>query len=72
MNPEFFRNMSQSQFADWVEKASDEDREQAFMVILTKISELTVALLEEVEDCIQDEDQDFTEANAVINRIKAM
>lgn len=72
MNPEFFRNMSKEDFRAWLNDASDEEMSQALAVIMQRIAELNVDLIDEIEYRLQDEDQDFAEARAVINRIKAM
>ena len=72
MNPEYFRNMSKDDFRTWLENASDQEMAQALTYILSKISELTIEIAEEIEYWLHDEEQDFAEANAVINRIKAL
>jgi len=72
MNPEYFRNMSQDDFRAWLNNASDAEMAQALAVILNKISELTAELIDEMEYDLMDEDQDFAEARAVIDRVKAL
>ena len=72
MNPEYFRNMSQDDFRSWLNNASDAEMTQALAVILNKISELTAELIDEMEYDLMDEDQDFAEARAVIDRVKAL
>ena len=72
MNPEYFRNMSKEDFRAWLDNASDAEMAQALGVILKKIADLTVELIDEMEYDLMDEDQDFAEARAVIDRIKAI
>jgi hypothetical protein len=67
-----FLDMNNKQLSQWVNNKSPDEILAAVRAIKAEMSRLQEEIFEEIDQEMQDEDQDLSEATAVINRIRAM
>jgi hypothetical protein len=72
IDPRMFLDMNSKQLKEWVNDKSVDEILAAQQAIMAEISRLREDILDSIDDDMQDEDQDLSEAAAVINRIRAM
>jgi hypothetical protein len=72
IDPRMFLDMNSKQLKEWVNNKSPDEILAAVRAIKTEIGRLQENILEEIDQEMQDEDPDLSEATAVINRIRAM
>lgn len=72
IDPRIFLDMNSKQITEWALSQTVEGIEAAIRAIYTEMGRLKEDILEEIDQDLQDEDPDLSEANTVINRIRAM
>jgi len=72
IDPRMFLDMNSKQLSQWVNNKSPDEILAAVRAIKEEIGRLQEDILEEIDQEMQDEDPDLSEATAVINRIRAM
>jgi hypothetical protein len=72
IDPRMFLDMNSKQLKEWAHSQTVEGIEAAVRAIYVEMGRLQEEILEEIDQEMQDEDQDLSEATAVINRIRAM
>jgi len=72
IDPRMFLTMNSKQLKEWVSDKSVDEILAAQQAIMAEIGRLREDILDSIDDDMQDEDQDLSEANTVINRIRAM
>ena len=72
IDPRMFLDMNSKQLSQWVNNKSPDEILAAVRAIKTEIGRLQEDIFEEIDQEMQDEDLDLSEATAVINRIRAM
>ena len=72
INPRMFLDMDSKQLKEWAHSQTVEGIEAAVRAIYTEMGRLQEEIFEEIDQEMQDEDQDLSEATAVINRIRAL
>jgi len=72
IDPRMFLDMNSKQLAQWVSDKSVEEIIAARQAIMAEIGRLGQNILDSIDEDMQDEDPDLSEANSVINRIRAM
>jgi hypothetical protein len=72
IDPRMFLDMNSKQLKEWAHSQTVEGIEAAVRAIYVEMGRLQENILEEIDQEMQDEDQDLSEATAVINRIRAM
>jgi hypothetical protein len=71
IDPRMFLDMNSKQLKEWAHSQTVEGIEAAVRAIYAEMSRLQEEIFEEIDQEMQDEDQDLSEATAVINRIRA-
>ena len=72
IDPRMFLDMNSKQLKEWAHSQTVEGIQAAVRAIYAEMGRLQEEILEEIDQEMQDEDQDLSEATAVINRIRAM
>ena len=72
IDPRMFLDMNSKQLSQWVNNKTPDEILAAVRAIKTEILRLQEDILDSIDEDMQDEDQDLSEATAVINRIRAM
>lgn len=72
VDPRMFLDMNSKQLKEWAHSQTVEGIEAAVRAIYAEMSRLWEEILEEIDQVMQDEDLDLSEANTVINRIRGM
>jgi hypothetical protein len=72
IDPRMFLTMNSKQVKEWAHSQTVEGIEAAVRAIYAEMGRLQEEIFEEIDQEMQDEDQDLSEATAVINRIRAM
>jgi len=72
IDPRMFLDMNSKQLKEWAHSQTVEGIEAAVRVIYAEMGRLQEEIFEEIDQEMQDDDQDLSEATAVINRIRAM
>jgi hypothetical protein len=72
IDPRMFLDMNSKQLTEWAYSQTPEEIAAAVRAIYAEMSRLQEEIFEEIDQEMQDEDQDLSEATAVINRIRAM
>ena len=72
INPRMFLDMNSKQLKEWAHSQTVEGIEAAVRAIYTEMGRLQEEIFEEIDQEMQEEDQDLSEATAVINRIQAL
>ena len=70
IDPRMFLDMNSKQLKEWAHSQTVEGVEAAVRAIYAEMGRLQEEIFEEIDQDLQDED--LSEANAVINRIRAM
>jgi hypothetical protein len=71
VDPKIFLDMNSKQLSQWVDNKTPDEILAAVRAIKTEIGRLQEEILEEIDQDMQDEDLDLSQANSVINRIRA-
>jgi len=71
IDPRMFLDMNSKQVKEWAHSQTVEDIEAAVRAIYAEMGRLQEEIFEEIDQDMQDEDLDLSEANTVINRIRA-
>ena len=72
IDPRMFLDMNSKQLSQWVNNKTPDEISAAVRAIKTEILRLQEDILDSIDEDMQDEDLDLSEATAVINRIRAM
>jgi hypothetical protein len=72
IDPRMFLDMNSKQLSQWVNNKTPDEILAAVRAIKTEILRLQEDILDSIDEDMQDEDLDLSEATAVINRIRAM
>lgn len=72
IDPRMFLDMNSKQLKEWAHSQTVEDIEAAVRAIYAEMGRLQEEIFEEIDQEMQEEDQDLSEANIVINRIRAI
>ena len=72
IDPRMFLDMNSKQVKEWAHSQTPEEIIAAVRAIYAEMSRLQEEIFEEIDQDMQDEDSDLSEANTVINRIRAM
>jgi len=72
IDPRMFLDMNSKQLKEWAHSQTVEGIEAAVRAIYAEMGRLQVEIFEEIDQEMQEDDIDLTEANTVINRIRAM
>jgi hypothetical protein len=72
VDPRIFLDMNSKQLKEWVNNKTPDEILAAVRAIKTEIGRLQENILEEIDQEMQEDDLDLSEATAVINRIRAM
>ena len=72
IDPRMFLDMNSKQLSQWVNNKTPDEILAAVRAIKTEILRLQEDILDSIDEDMQDEDPDLSEATAVINRIRAM
>ena len=72
IDPRMFLDMNSKQLKEWAHSQTVEGIEAAVRAIYAEMARLQEEIFEEIDQEMQDDDQDLSEATAVINRIRAM
>lgn len=72
IDPRMFLDMNSKQLSQWVNNKTPDEILAAVRAIYAEMGRLQEEIFEEIDQEMQDEDQDLSEATAVINRIRAM
>ena len=71
VDPRMFLDMNSKQLKEWAHSQTVEGIEAAVRASYVEMSRLQEEIFEEIDQDMQDEDPDLSEANTVINRIRA-
>jgi hypothetical protein len=71
IDPRMFLDMNSKQLKEWAHSQTVEGIEAAVRAIYVEMSRLQEEILEEIDQDMQEDDLDLSEATAVINRIRA-
>ena len=72
IDPRMFLDMNSKQLKEWAHSQTVEGIEAAVRAIYIEMGRLQVEIFEEIDQEMQEDDLDLTEAKSVINRIKAL
>ena len=72
VDPRMFLDMNSKQLKEWAHSQTVEGIEAAVRAIYAEMSRLHEDILDSIDEDMQDEDPDLSQANSVINRIRAM
>jgi hypothetical protein len=71
IDPRMFLDMNSKQLKEWAHSQTVEGIEAAVRAIYVEMSRLQEEILEEIDQDMQEDDLDLSQANSVINRIRA-
>ena len=71
IDPNMFLDMNSKQLSQWISTRSPDEISAARLAIRAEIGRLHEDILDSIDEDMQDEDPDLSEANTVINRIRA-
>jgi len=71
IDPRMFLDMNSKQVKEWAHSQTVEGIEAAVRAIYVEMSRLQEEILEEIDQDMQEDDLDLSQANSVINRIRA-
>ena len=72
IDPRMFLDMNSKQLSQWVDNKSPDEILAAVRAIKIEMARLQEEILEEIDQDMQENELDLSEANSVINRIKAL
>jgi phosphomevalonate kinase len=72
IDPRMFLDMNSKQLSQWVDTKSLDEILAAVRAIMAEMARLQEEILEEIDQDMQEDDLDLSQANSVINRIRAM
>ena len=72
VDPRMFLDMNSKQLKEWAHSQTVEGIEAAVRAIYAEMGRLHEDILDSIDEDMQDEDPDLSQANSVINRIRAM
>lgn len=72
IDPRMFLDMNSKQLKEWAHSQTVEGIEAAVRAIYVEMGRLQEEIFEEIDQEMQEDDQDLSEAKSVINRIKAL
>ena len=72
VDPRMFLDMNSKQLKEWAHSQTVEGIEAAVRAIYVEMGRLHEDILDSIDEDMQDEDPDLSQANSVINRIRAM
>ena len=71
IDPRMFLDMNSKQLKEWAHSQTVEGIEAAVRAIYVEMSRLQEEIFEEIDQDMQEDDLDLSQANSVINRIRA-
>ena len=71
IDPRMFLDMNSKQLKEWAHSQTVEGIESAVRAIYAEMGRLQEEIFEEIDRDMQEDDLDLSQANAVINRIRA-
>jgi len=71
IDPRMFLDMNSKQLKEWAHSQTVEGIKAAVRAIYVEMSRLQEEILEEIDQDMQEDDLDLSQANSVINRIRA-
>ena len=71
INPRMFLDMNSKQLKEWAHSQTVEGIEAAVRAIYVEMSRLQEEIFEEIDQDMQEDGLDLSQANSVINRIRA-
>ena len=71
IDPRMFLDMNSKQLAQWVSDKSPDEIWAARQAIMAEIGRLQEDILDSIDEDMQEDDLDLSQANSVINRIRA-
>ena len=72
IDPRMFLDMNRTQLKEWAHSQTVEGIEAAVRAIYVEMGRLQEEIFEEIDQDMQDNNHDLTEANSIINRIRAL
>ena len=72
IDPRMFLDMNSKQVKEWANSQTPEEIMAAVRAIYVEMSRLQEEIFEEIDQDMQEDDLDLSQANSVINRIRAM
>ena len=72
IDPRMFLDMNRKQLKEWAHSQTVEGIEAAVRAIYAEMGRLQEEIFEEIDQEMQEEDLDLSQANSVINRIRTM
>jgi hypothetical protein len=72
IDPRMFLDMNSKQLSQWIDNKSPDEILAAVRAIKIEMARLQEEILEEIDQDMQENELDLSEANSVINRIKAL
>jgi hypothetical protein len=72
IDPRMFLDMNSKQLKEWLNSQTPEGVEAAVQAIYAEMGRLQEEIFEEIDQEMQGDDLDLSEATTVINRIRAM
>jgi hypothetical protein len=72
INPRMFLDMNSKQVKEWANSQTPEEIVAAVRAIYAEMGRLQEEIFEEIDQDMQEDDLDLSQANSVINRIRAM
>lgn len=72
VDPRMFLDMNSKQLKEWANSQTADEILAAVRAIYAEMGRLQEEILEEIDQDMQNDDLDLSEANTVINRIRAM
>jgi hypothetical protein len=72
IDPRMFLDMNSKQLSQWVDTKSPDEILAAVRAIKAEMARLQADILEEIDQDMQEDDLDLSEATAVINRIRKL
>jgi len=71
IDPRMFLDLNSKQVKEWAHSQTVEGIEAAVRAIYVEMSRLQEEIFEEIDQDMQEDDLDLSQANSVINRIRA-
>jgi len=72
IDPRMFLDMNSKQLSQWVDTKSPDEILAAIRAIYAEMGRLQEEIFEEIDQDMQEDDLDLSQANSVINRIRVM